>query len=95
MIQLNQLKNHLEDRVTVLRVYRSISLELNMTPEEWKSLCEKIYRFYKKLGGQTPVLINQKKIFGKSKSKKKTKLYPVEFIPIMVNIIKDHIKDDR
>jgi len=92
MIQLKPLKNNLENRVTVLRVYRSISLEMNLDKFEWSNLCQKINQTYKNLGGPKNTQVNQKSIFCDSKYRKKVNCYPAEFIPIMVNIIKEHIK---
>ena len=92
MIQLKPLKNNLENRVTVLRVYRSISLEMILDKFEWSNLCQKINQTYKNLGGPKNTQVNQRSIFCDSKYRKKVNCYPVEFIPIMVNIIKEHIK---
>ncbi len=95
MIKLEPLKNPLENRVTVLRVYRSVSLDLKNDILEWSNLCQKINETYKQLGGPKNAQVNQRSIFCDSKYRKKVNCYPAEFIPIMVNIIKDHIKDDR
>lgn len=95
MIQLKPLKNNLEDRATVLRVYRSVSLEMILDKAEWSNLCQEINETYKKLGGPKNNQVNQRSIFCDSKYRKKVNCYPAEFIPVMVNIIKDHIKDDR
>ena len=94
MIQLKPLKNPLESRVTVLRVYRSISLEIENDIVKWSNLCKKINDTYNQLGGPTLSKVNQQGIFNPSKYRFKVKIYPVEFIPIMVNIIKEHIKDE-
>lgn len=91
MIQLKPLKNPLENRVTVLRVYRSISLELKDDIVEWSDLSQKINETYKQLGGPTLNKVNQQGIFNPSKYRFKVSEYPVEFIPIMVNIIKEHL----
>jgi hypothetical protein len=93
MIELKPLKNPIENRPTVLRVYRSLFNILNETPTTWFELNEKIRVIYFKLAPETPVKVNQKRIFGKSKSKKKVFVYPPEFIPVMVNIIKEHVKN--
>lgn len=95
MIRLKPLKNKLEDRATVLRVYRSISLEMNLSKEEWSDLCQEINKTYKLLGGPKNTQVNQRSIFCDSKYRKKVNCYPAEFIPIMINIIKGRIKDDR
>ncbi len=94
MIQLKPLKNNLEDRATVLRVYRSISLELKNDPNSWSNLCSKINSTYCQIGGPELELVNQQGIFSPSKNRFKVKVYPAEFIPIMVNIIKEYIKSD-
>lgn len=91
MIHLKPLKNNLEDRATVLRVYRSISLEMENDKLKWSDLCLKISNTYKKLGGPKNSQVNQRSIFCDSKYRKKVNCYPAEFIPIMVNIIKEHL----
>lgn len=92
MTKLQPLKNPLEDRVTVLRVYRSIYSELKLTPEEWGELCKEIYDLYKELGGTDLGFVNQKRHFGTCKYKRKVRLYPIEFIPVITNLIKLKIK---
>lgn len=91
MIKLEPLKNPLENRVTVLRVYRSVSLDLKNDILEWSNLCQKINETYKQLGGPKNAQVNQRSIFCDSKYRKKVNCYPAEFIPIMVNIIKEHL----
>jgi hypothetical protein len=92
MIQLNPLKNPLENRVTVFRVYRSVSLYVENDIIKWSNLCRKINETYNQLGGPVLSEVNQKSIFVKSPYRKKVKCYPPEFIPVMINIIKEHIK---
>ena len=93
MIQLNPLKNSLEDRPTILRVYRSVSLELNNDVNAWSKLTMNIACVYKQLGGPELPLVNQIGIFNPSKHRFKVKVYPAEFIPVMINIIKEHISN--
>jgi len=91
MIILKPLKNKLEDRATVLRVYRSISTEFNLTVEEWGKLNAEINKMYSSLGGPELSFVKQKSVFG-GKYKKKIVCYPAEFVPVIVNIIKKRIK---
>ncbi len=93
MIILNPLKNPLEGRVTVLRVYRSVSLELNPDIGKWRNLCEKIASVYKSVGGEPLKKVFQKSVFEDCNYGRNAVVYPSEFIPVMVNIIKDHIKE--
>jgi hypothetical protein len=96
MIQLKPLKNNLEDRATVLRVYRSVSLEMSLDKVEWSNLCQKINETYKQLGGPKNTQVNQRSIFCDSKYRKKVNCYPAEFVPVMINIIKESINiNDR
>ena len=95
MIQLKPLLESLEYNPTVLRVYRSISLELKDDYYEWDNLCQKIATVYYNIGGEKPNKVSQRMIFESHPYKCMANSYPVEFIPIMVNMIKEHIKDGR
>lgn len=95
MIRLNPLRESIEYNPTVLRVYRSISLELEDDYEKWNLLCQKIADFYYQLGGQKPKKVRQSGMFTSTPNGCRVNSYPKEFIPIIINIIKEHIKDDR
>jgi hypothetical protein len=88
-----ELKNPLENRPTVLRAFRSITTDFTLNEKEWNSLNSKVYLFYKSLTNTPLKKVNQKRIYGVSKSKKKVNEYPLDFIPVMLNIIKDFIKN--
>ncbi len=89
---LQELKNPLENRPTVLRVYRSVTTEFNFTPTEWQHLNLEILLFYKSLTNEPLKKVGQKKIWGTSKSKRRVHEYPGAFIPVMRNIIKECLK---
>lgn len=91
MIQLKPLRESLEYNPTVLRVYRSVSLELEDDYNKWILLCNKIATFYYQLGGSKPKKVKQRKTFESNPFRSSVNSYPVEFIPIMVNIIKEHL----
>jgi hypothetical protein len=96
MIQLKPLTESLEYNPTVLRVYRSISLELDDDYNKWILLCNKIATFYYELGGSKPKKVKQRDVFSLTPNGSSVNSYPSEFIPIMVNIIKEHINaNDR
>ena len=86
---LKPLKNPLENRPTVLRVYRSLYSELTLTNKQWSILSKKIYDTYKSITDEPLKKVNQKRLFGESKYRKKVNCYPIEFIPVIINIIKD------
>lgn len=91
MIQLKPLRERVEYNPTVLRVYRSLSLELEDNYYKWTSLCQKIADFYYQLGGSKPKKVRQAGMFKSTPNGCSVNSYPVEFIPIMVNIIKEHL----
>ena len=91
MIQLKPLEKPLESKPTVLRVYRSINLELSPDKSSWAKLCLKITRVYDSLGGPKPEKVFQSNVFGYG-NMEQVRVYPAEFIPVMINIIKDHLE---
>jgi hypothetical protein len=91
MIQLKPLRESLEYNPTVLRVYRSVSLELEDDYNKWILLCNKISTFYYQLGGSKPKKVRQAGMFASTPNGCSVNSYPIEFIPIMINIIKEHL----
>ncbi len=92
MIQLKPLENTLESKPTLLRAYRSVSLELPNDQSNWAKLAGKVTRMYDSLGGPKPEKVYQSNVFGNMTSMEQVRCYPPEFIPVMINIIKEHIK---
>lgn len=90
-MQLVPLKRTLEQEPTLLRVYRSISTEFNFTESEWAKLCHKVTQTYSEIGGPAPEKVYQPNIF-RPKFTEKVRKYPVEFIPVMINIINEYLK---
>ena len=86
-----ELKNPLENRVTILRVVRSVfpNTEIDITPIEWQKTCHDVYNLYTSLSDVPLSKVLQKRLFGGSKKKKSVACYPIEFIPIIINIVKE------
>lgn len=92
-MKLEPLKNPLEGRITLLRVYPSLFNELTLTKDQRTKLVSEVRTTYYSISSEPLTKVNQKRIFGKCKSKKKVSVYPIEYIPVMINIIKQ-FKDD-
>ena len=90
MIKLSPLENALESKPTLLRVYRSMFLELSEDQSDWAKLAIKVTRLYDSLGGPKPNKVYQSNIFNNGNGMEMVRCYPPEFIPIMINIIKEH-----
>ena len=90
IMRLEPLKNSLESSPTALRVYRSISLDFNFNRSEWAILSQRIATIYDNLYGPELKKVQQKDPF--SDYYHKVREYPVEFIPIMINVIKEALK---
>lgn len=82
-MEVRPLHLPLEYRVTVPRVLRSLNISLSKKRKEKIKL--KIKKFYFEVSGLEAELVED--------TKRKTfhRIYPVEFIPIMINIINDYV----
>lgn len=87
---LQPLTEPLENMPTTLNCYRFLGYEQIMDQLKWGAMCQEINNRYKALGFPPYILKREKQKFGYSKYKKKRAVYPVEFIPEMLIIIKKH-----
>lgn len=84
------LKNPLESRPTLFRVYRSLNIPFEYTKQQWCILSDRVNTTYLKLPDAKLIKVNQKRIFAGNKYKQKTTSYPVSFIPTMILFIEKY-----
>jgi len=90
MNKLKPLENTLESSPTLLRVYRSMYSEMIFTHSEWSKLGSNIAKVYDQLDGPPLKKVIEKSFFV-DYWHGKVRCYPPEFIPVMINIIKEHL----
>lgn len=82
-MEAKPLYESLEFRVTTHRVCRSLNLCFEQ--KDQKKIAKIIKKFYFELTGEKPVLVRNESYKNVSYF-----LYPVEFIPVMINLINEY-----
>jgi hypothetical protein len=86
------LKSVRENRTTIFQVLQALNIT-NFTALHHAQVSAQVFSHYTKIAGEQPIRVNQKRIFGKCKYKKKVASYPEEYVPVMINIIKAYFKE--
>lgn len=92
-MEILPLKNPLEGRPTVFRCFRSLNLPFIFNEAQWGDCCSEVsWLFIERHGTIVLDKVRQKRLWGKAKSKKRVPVYPIEFIPTILEILNKHYK---